>query len=403
MRDLLVQFAELEGAPPRGWSRFDLWAGDRVLSDRYCNAWSYQGWIFEGYDRGVIWREGDVLLVAAFCDDLDDWAGERWGRLVRFPLLAPDLRFGGAINVNVAEQLFAEGASLDRLGVAGAVVRPFEDLAALVPFEVDVELVGIWLTDQAYVDHQTARIRPSWRQWTYGVDPALVDATGRVRPQRPEGLFDRPTGTRTYYLRSIALSTGTHAADLERAMIRDISGVGAQESVSVGTSSAEVFVFTSEASEPGVLSWPSGDYRVQLDIPAVGVDLAFGPLNIGGASGHFARVNSTPDTDVETKQPTQGPASGAGLHLFTFSGAFTAPGAVDDRFQVLVAAQRLTGHGNQQIFIRYSADCFADAPFAGGGAGSVQGVIAEAVGVVQLELVDVEISPAVISFGVEVV
>lgn len=403
MRDFLAQFAELGGSAPRDFSRFDLWAGDRVPGRRPCNAWAYQGWIFEGYDRGLIWREGDDLLVAALCDDPADWDGHRWGRLVRFPPLSPDPAMGGAVNVRASQVLFAEGDSVARLQVLGPV-QSFDDLAPLIPSDVDVELVGIWLTDASYLEHKGARRVPSWREWTHGVDPSLLDATGRVRPQRSIGRYLKPKGTRTYFLRNIAAPSSTHAADIENAMIRDLPGSGEQESVSVGGQASEVFLFTTEAPEPGLLTWDPGEYRVQLDIPAAGVDVAFGPLNIDTGIGHFGRVGAVPDTDIETHQPAQGPASGAGLHLFVYNGSWTVPAAQQsDRYEVLIAAQRISGHGNQEIFIRYSVDCFADGPWSGGGAGPAQGILEEAVAVSQLAAYDVEVGGAVMPFDVEIV
>lgn len=400
MRDLLIQLAAIGEATPQGWIGCDLWAGALPHSTTV-NAWAYQGWIFEGYDRGVIWREGDDLIVAAICDASADWAGNRWGRLVRFPALAPDPRFGGAINVRATQTIFGEGDSAVVLAQHGQGVAAYDLLIAALPIDPDVELAGVWLTDEAFAAHQQARRLPSWREWTYGVEPALIDATGRIRPQRSVGLYDVPEGTRTYYLRSAALPTGTHNATFENAMIRNVAGGGTQQTVAVGTSGRLAWVFTTEAIEPGLADYPSGVYRVQMDVTSAGVDIVFGLLTLGAMDGHFAVVDAGLTSDLQIFTQGEPAFQGAGLHIATVP-ANPAAGATGDRWEILIAAQRLTGHGNQDITLRFSADCFADGPWPGGGAPAPQGVLAEAVAITSLEAEVAEMVGAVLPLAVEI-
>jgi hypothetical protein len=149
-------------------------------------------------------------------------------------------------------------------------------------------------------------------------------------------------------------------------MIRDTPGASEQESATVGGNGTSAFSFLTEAAEPQLLSWPSGEYRVQLDVPAAGADLVFGLLNLGNGVGHFARQTAVPDVDLQS-YPQQEPAfQGAGLHLATSGAVSWSDFNVDDRFEVSVAVQRVSGHGNQTMSLRYSADCFADGPWPGG-------------------------------------
>lgn len=357
--------------------------------------------MFEGYDRGVIWRDGADLVVAALCEDPADWRGRRWGRLVRFPPLSPDPALGGAVNTRAVTTLFAEGGSVPALSRLGPV-EDFDVLLALLPPSPDCELSGSWLTDERYLEHRTSRAIPSWREWTHGVDPGLLDSSRRVRLQRPIGRYLVPDGTRTYYLRDVPLSTPAHNASFENEMIRDAPGLGEQQTVTVSGVGVIAWAFTTDAAEPGMFDWPAGEYRCQLDVPAAGVDLAFGLRTIGTDFGHFSRIDGTLDADIETFEQSQGPFNGAGLHLATVT-ADPAAGAATDRFEILIACQRVSGHGNQTIALRFSADCFADGPWPGGAASPPSGVLLELAEVASLVELDVEVCPSVLSLTVEII
>ncbi len=360
MRSLLVQFSSSSGIPGN-WIPFDLFESDFFPPNVRINAAAFQGWVFEGMDRLVSWVEEEDLVVALIHDDLSDWPDNRWARIVRFPPLFQDPSFGGAWNTRPAQTLYAEGSSVDALSVLGPVL-PFEDL----PEMNGEELSGQWLADVQFELHRASRDSVSWRDWTYGVPEEDLE-DGRIRPQRPLGRYDIPTGTRTYFLRDIA-EPGGHGADFENLMIRDIPGANEQQSTSVGGNGETSFSFLTETAEPQLLSWPAGDYRVQLDVPAVGADLVFGLLNLGSGVGHFARQSASPDTDLESFPQQENAFQGAGLHLATSGSITWSDFNQDDRFEVSIAVQRVSGHGNQGITLRYSADCFADGPWTGGGA-----------------------------------
>lgn len=360
MRSLLVQFTTPAGVPGN-WIAFDLFEGESFPPGVRVNAAAFQGWVFEGMDRLVAWVEGEDLVVAAVHDDLADWPDNRWARIVRFPPLFEDPAFGGAWNTRPIQTLYAEGSSVEVLEVLGPVL-PWEDLPDLN----GEELSGQWLADAQFELHRQTRDPVSWRQWTHGIPLEDVE-DGRIRAQRPLGRYNVPKGTRTYFLRNIA-EPGGHGADFENLMVRDTPGASEQQSATVGGMGASAFSFLTEAAEPQLLSWPSGEYRVQLDVPAAGADLVFGLLNLGNGVGHFARQTATPDVDLQSYPQQETAFQGAGLHLATTGAISWSDFNVDDRFEVSIAVQRVSGHGNQTISLRYSADCFADGPWTGGGA-----------------------------------
>ncbi len=62
-RSLLVQLATPAGIPS-GWLTFDLFSGGKFPPAVKVNAAAFQGLVFEGMDRLVVWVEGEDLVVA---------------------------------------------------------------------------------------------------------------------------------------------------------------------------------------------------------------------------------------------------------------------------------------------------------------------------------------------------
>lgn len=370
-RSLLVQLTTFAGIPS-GWLTFDLFSGGKFPPAVKVNAAAFQGLVFEGMDRLVVWVEGEDLVVAVVHDDPNDWFGHRWARIVRFPPLAPDPRFGGAYNTRATQTLYAEGDSAVDLGRFFPVL-PFHDLPALE----GEELAGQWLADEQFEAHRTARDLVSWREWTHGIPEEDLDEDGKVPPQRSLGRYDVPKGTRTYFLRSDSAASGAHSGDFENLMIRDVAGPSDQQATNTGAMPEIAFVWSSEAAEPSLLSWPAGTYRIQIDVPAAGVDLVFGFLSIGTAEGHIGRADLNLSADLQTFAQNEGVLSGAGLHLVTFTASWS-DFSISDRIDAALACQRQTGHGNQSIAIRYSSDCFLDGPWPGGGSPDPTGRQSEA-------------------------
>jgi len=126
------------------------------------------------------------------------------------------------------------------------------------------------------------------------------------------------------------------------------------------------FVWSTEAGVPNEITWPTGNYRCQLDVSAAGSEVTYGLLTQGAGLGHFARINAGLTADVETKQQVEAAATGTGLNLFTTGSVSWADAAALDRFECLVSCARAGGHGNQSISIDVGeVDHFADGPWDG--------------------------------------
>jgi hypothetical protein len=395
MRSLWVQFSQ--GRAPADWVEVDLFAGDRLPQGRYVNALAYQGLIWEGFDTLSAWVEGSDLVVWAACDDLADWSGERWAKVIRIPPLSADPNFGGALNTRATVTTYAEGASATLLTNAGTAVLPFADL----PTPQGDIMSGIWLANAEYAAHKAARRLPSWRLWTDGVDPTQVGPSG-VIPQRPQGRYNVPTGTRTYYQTLTPSAAALHGADFELIAVRDVPAIGQTLTLSVSPNETEVVAWYTEAPEPGRVDWPNGDYRAQFDVIAIGVDLIFGVRDIGTALGHFGRVDAALAEDKETHEQAEAAFSGAGLKLATYTGGFL-DGLDTDRLEVLVAADRVVGHGSQDLTLSLDADAFIDAPYPGGNAGPPQGVVTATAEVTTLQAASTEVVAVSTPLSTEIV
>lgn len=385
-RDLLIQLATPAGTPA-GWLRFDLFAGDSFPPGVKVNAAAFQGHVFEGMDRLVAWTEGDDLVLAVLYEDAPTWLGKRWARIYRFPPLAPDPAFAGAYNTRASQTIYAEGESVQLLEEWNDQVLPYADLPALVGEELEGQL----LANDQFAAHRTARAQLDWREWTFGIPEEELE-DDRVRPQRPLGRYVVPDGTRTYFFRTTAEPNDLHSGDFENAMIRDQPGTSLLQTVSgIGQNGKIAWVFTTQAGEPALVSWPAGTYRAQLDVPAAGVDIVYAFRTLGTNVGHFGRTGLLVHTD--TAQPTdQFVFQGAGLKMTTLVKAW-ADGQTTDRFDVALAALRNTGMGNQSMSLRFSADCFADGPWPSGNAQGPKLRIGDVVAVAGRQSETAELAP----------
>lgn len=154
---------------------------------------------------------------------------------------------------------------------------------------------------------------------------------------------------KTYFHSTTALATGLHVADFENELRTVTEAPVAQVSANIaGATDRIIWASTTGVGEPGVAGWGTGTYSCEMDCTAIGVDVTFGLLTVGGSGGHFARVDSALAVEVDTVVQAQAAFSGTGLKLAT---AFWTPaGATQtDRFEIAIAAGRPAGGGNQTI------------------------------------------------------
>ena len=161
----------------------------------------------------------------------------------------------------------------------------------------------------------------------------------------------------------------------------------------IGTNGTIAASFTTAPNEPNSAAWPTGDYLVELDVPAMDSTTTFGLLTQGTAPGHLARVNGTLDADIEAFEQAQPAFSTPGLKSISFPAQTWAPGSQTDRVEALVAAVKVFGHGNDSIVIRCDGDGLISGPWGGGGI-QPTGVRLVDVELVDLQAADVEIASA---------
>lgn len=278
------------------------------------------------------------------------------------PLLAPDPAFGGAYNTSPTQVVYTDDPFPN---VERTLVQPWSARVAKTGWKD-----GKLLPDAQWQAHRALQTARSWREWTEGL-PASVLRGGRLVSQRRRGLYPPARFTRTYYLNNVALANGAYNATFEIALDALPAGVSTIASNQIQASGELVYVGTTESTEPNTASWPTGDYRHQLDCLSVNSDVTFGCAALGSTpkAGGFARLNAAISSILESHVQDQAAFAFPGLKLASYSGAWTA-GSASDRFAVAVAADRPTGHGNADITFEVGeADDFADGAWSGAGVG----------------------------------
>jgi hypothetical protein len=212
--------------------------------------------------------------------------------------------------------------------------------------------------------HQRIRRVHGWREWTEGVDPRELDSNGRVKPQRDQGRYVRPVGTRTYYHNTTDLANGAFTAQHENAFGTSAGGSGSESATGIKNGEI-IFTATTGSGEPDSSAWPTtGTYRYQLDVTSVGANLEFGLRTLDGAAGGFVRMNSTLTTALQTIAQSQSAFTSSGLHLASVTDPSWSSGSSTDRFAVAVACWLYTGHVKQDLTMQLGeTDDYADGPW----------------------------------------
>lgn len=355
---------------PQDWQSVDSSAWSS-LNDFTCHALCVQGVTFDGADHYSVEHVGDgSVRVVVWYDDPGDWPrGQRWARVMTLHPLAVDAdpRMGGAINTNQAQTIYAE-PGIKKILDAAYAGNPKVTVMSWGRFDDrrSNPMRGQWVSDPQHEAQQLKQSVHGWREWAEHLDASELDARGHLLDQRAQGRYEVPKGTRTYYHNATNLATGAHSADHENELGLTAAGASSEQSGNVGTGGALVWAATTPSNEPNSSAWPTtGVYRYQLDVTAAGVDLNFGLLTLNGNTGHFARMNSGLTADQESFAQDESAFSGSGLHLATKTNPAWTSGNASDRFEALVAAQKVVGHGNQKMTLQLGeTDDFADGPWA---------------------------------------
>ena len=334
------------------------------------------GWVFDLNIQGVCFTgdhyavenldDGSAgVRVTVWNDDPDDWPpGTRHAHVWEFFKLQPDPENGGAYNTVQKRTTYAE-AQARFANWAG--VRPWSEF---VPPPEAVTRHGVWVEDEKATELQAAAEHHGWREWTEGVPPEFVELrAGRLqlRPGRDLGLYAKPKGTKTYFLRDTDLATGIHVGEHENKLLLTAGG-GEQESVTVNAGTVTGFIWTTESGEPGMANWPKGDvqpYQAKFDVSAAGADLTYGLLIIGPVFGHMGQVLG--DLSGENaKIDVSPPHTGTGIKTSTYIATWpTGPDTL--RFELTLIVQNTT-HMSETLTLDYNSDSTMVGPWSDGGA-----------------------------------
>ncbi len=342
------------------------------------DGWVYaeccQGVTVKGHDHYAVEHvDAETCRITGWSDDPFDWpVGTRHAEVWTFRNLAPDDALGGAINTSQTKEIYAEDDS-----AFISATKPWRDFVA----PTRNVRHGIWVSDDEAAAHDAAGVAPSWRTWTEGLDPSELDDSGRLKSQRTQGRYKVPDGTLTFFMNDNSTVDGPHTvlSGNERELNQTIGSPVTLFGGNLGVNDSALYAAqTTLANEPNNDDWPDGNYRAQYDIAAAGSGLTYGLRTAGAVTGHFARLNSTITTDLETHEQVEALASGTGIKLFTTGAVSWTAGALGDRFEVLLACARDgVGHGQQSMDYELGdVDSFADGPWDGVQelAGTVDGV-----------------------------
>jgi hypothetical protein len=315
-----------------------------------------QGVEFVGDHYAVEHVDDETTKVTVWNDDPADYpVGQRFAQVWTFKSLAPDPRFGGAINTRQSQVVYLDfGGPLHTSWAANGLIEnlEFKDWSEFIEPDASITRHGIWVTDEHNAAHERRYTKRDWREWTEGVPQDQIDRNGRVRKQRPQGRYWIPDGTRTFYQTSTAEANGIHAAvdpadELQLGTSADSSSDTSGNFG--GGDSGFAFVFSTVSGEPNDDAWPSGNYRAQFDVSSAGAGLTYGLLTQGSAGGHFARVNAALTSDEESWTQGEDAFSGDGLKMATTGSITPTSGLTSDRWELALAAVRAASHGNQSI------------------------------------------------------
>lgn len=125
-----------------------------------------QGVSFVG-DHYAVEHLPDGCRVTVWWDDLDSYPDGQWyARRWTFLPLAPDPRFGGAINTRQSQVVYAQPEAMALFDAAGPVenteYRPWGEF--VLPPSLAVRH-GIWVTDGLNLAHERAQSPHGWREW----------------------------------------------------------------------------------------------------------------------------------------------------------------------------------------------------------------------------------------------
>lgn len=341
---------------PTGTERLD---GERG----WITALNVQGVTFEGCDHYAVEDlPNGACRVYAWRDDQED-ATLPLGHVWTFYPLSQDPDSGGGWNTRQFSDVYLPDESRSRWPTERQRTT-FRPLHKFEPPPGPISRHGIWMPDGLNEAHLLAQTKRGWREWTEGL-PSEQVRDGKLIPQRPQGLYKRHIATQTFYQGNNAQAVGLWAASNELAY--ESSAQSSSNTESIKKSGSELsHSWVTAAGVPGVGSWPTGDYRVQLDVATANAALSYGFLSgVGSHNGNLlARLPSTLDSWVDAQVQQESAFSGTGTKLAT-TGSMTPSGSDStDRFGSTLAAANSDTKNNYDLSLTFDSDAWADGPWS---------------------------------------
>lgn len=336
-----------------------------------------QGMVFTGQDHYHVRElpEGGCR-VTCWNDDPADFPGRRNARIHDFLPLAPDPALRGAINTRQRVIFY------DEVPTQGA--RTWNEF---VPPVSDVRH-GIWTLDDVAVQHARARSVNCWwdRRWADHLSSAELDAEGDLKSQRDQGRFKPNDHTITWYWTTTNRAVGIYAAVQEKALSRSVGSGSITVNLAAGAAGVEGLTLTSPASDPNQGSWPTGNYRCQMDISSLGTSCSI-RLENDDSETNYVRLNSALTTIVDNEYLAVGGSAAnivtTGIHLMSTgaTGSWSPSGSTASD---VVMIRFVVTNGNmmaaEDIIFTCDSDAFVDGPWTEGGVNAVRRLTSTGVG-----------------------
>jgi hypothetical protein len=167
-----------------------------------------------------------------------------------------------------------------------------------------------------------------------------------------------------YYLTGTSEANGVHTADIEQQLNTTQGGSGTATASIAAEADELAMAFTTASGVPNISDHVSGTWTLSASVNvSTGADLTYGPVTMGGASGHLAIINTTGPSDRETFQPG---SSQTGSGTKTWSGSWDpGAGAAADLLEVLIAVTNAHMHNAENLVIDTGHnDSYLDQPEA---------------------------------------
>jgi hypothetical protein len=329
-----------------------------------------KGWVHAINVQGV-YMTGDHYAV----EDLPDvsgcrvttWTTASYGSRAKawtFLPLAPDSAFNGALNTRQSSKVWKTSYFFEKSPKLRADTGD-DAWENFIPPASALIRHGKLVSDDVHEQIEKARKSPDevgWQEWAEpGQDP---------RNQRAKGLYSPSRHTITYFFSNGAnlgssVPSAPASGDLQQFDLLSVAGGASvtQTGNNLQTDERQLyFIFVTSANEPGTTTWPTGDYRINLNVTATGGNINYGLGPVSDASGGVIMADAGLTTIRDQISSTSSVNSGTGLKLMVAASAWTASPAATDRCEWLIAAERDdAAHGNETItFHGGDSDAFVD-------------------------------------------